>query len=73
MAGGYSSGFSSGFDSSPYVNLVKFALTDMADPGVNFDHVLRVRARKTDADAIGRMRVRLMEGTTEIASFEEDL
>lgn len=56
-----------------WVNLVKFALTDVSDPGVDFDHVLRVRARKTDNDEVGVMRVRLMEGITEIASFEEDL
>lgn len=56
-----------------WVNLVKFALTDVADPGVDFDHVLRVRVRKTDGDDVGVMRVRLMEGITEISVFEEDL
>lgn len=54
-------------------NLVKFELTDTPDPGIDTDHVLRIRMRKTDATDSGTVRIRLMEGVTEIASFEEDL
>lgn len=56
-----------------YSKLVKFELSDASDPDTHIDHVIRVRMRKTSEADSGTVRIRLMEGVTEIATFEEVL
>lgn len=58
----------------PYVSLLKLALGNMSDPGVNFDHVLRVRARKIEETQAGILRARLVQSPdTVIEEFEIEL
>lgn len=61
----YSFGFVGLFEEA----IAKVSLGNMADPGVSYGHILRIRARKENAGDTGDLLVSLVEGSTVRASM----
>lgn len=58
---------------APANDTCELSLSNIPDPGVSTGHILRVRRKKTAASSNQMdMRYRILQGTTEIASFTDD-
>jgi hypothetical protein len=59
--------------SAPVNDTCELSLTDVPDPGVSTGHILRVHRKKSASSGNQMdMRYRLLQGTTEIASWTDD-